>query len=116
LAQLLRRPGTTYAQIPGGRADLHEEVVQQVEIQIKYEGYIDRELRQVERAEKIARQKIPTNINYDEIKALRFESREKLKKILPEDLGQASRISGVNPADISILSIWIEKMRRDSEH
>ncbi|HBA83485.1 MAG TPA: tRNA uridine-5-carboxymethylaminomethyl(34) synthesis enzyme MnmG [Verrucomicrobia bacterium] len=114
LAQHLRRPGTGYLQVPGARRDLSDEVVNQVEICIKYEGYIERELRQVERSEKTSRVKIPSSINYDEIKALRYESREKLKKILPEDLGQASRISGVNPADISILAIWIDKLNRSS--
>lgn len=109
LAQTLRRPGTTYDKLPERRTDLPAEVIEQVEINVKYEGYIERELRQIERSEKLDHQKIPAWVNYDEIKALRFESREKLKQIQPDNLGQASRISGVNPSDIAILSIWIKK-------
>lgn len=110
LIQTLRRPGTTYADLPDRVEGLDEAVVRQVEIEIKYEGYIDRERRQVERTEKTERQRIPADLNYDEIKALRFEAREKLKNIRPENLGQASRISGVNPSDIAILSIWIRRV------
>jgi tRNA uridine 5-carboxymethylaminomethyl modification enzyme len=106
----------TYNRLPERRTDLPTDVVQQVEINVKYEGYIYRELKQIERAEKIERQKIPASINYDEIKALRFESREKLKKIQPDNLGHASRISGVNPSDIAILSMWIRKYARQTTH
>jgi tRNA uridine 5-carboxymethylaminomethyl modification enzyme len=109
LAQILRRPEMTYEKLPQWRADLAADVVQQVEINVKYEGYIERELKQIERAEKIDHQKIPAWVNYDEIKSLRFESREKLKQIQPDNLGQASRISGVNPSDIAILSVWIKR-------
>ncbi len=109
MAQTLCRPGTTYEMLLERRTDLPAEVIEQVEIKVKYEGYIERELRQIERAEKIERRKIPAWVNYDEIKALRFESREKLKQIRPDNLGQASRISGVNPSDIAILSIWIKR-------
>jgi tRNA uridine 5-carboxymethylaminomethyl modification enzyme len=109
LTQTLRRPEMTYEKLPERRTDLSADVVTQVEINVKYEGYIERELKQIERAEKIEHQKIPAWIDYDQIKALRFESREKLKKIQPDNLGQASRISGVNPSDIAILSIWIKK-------
>ena len=116
LAQTLRRPEMTYDKLPQRRADLPAEVIQQVEINLKYEGYIDREIKQIERAEKMEHQKIPAWINYDEIQALRFESREKLKKILPDNLGQAARISGVNPSDIAILSIWIKKGQRNSNN
>ena len=106
----------TYEKLPERRTDLSADVVTQVEINVKYEGYIERELKQIERAEKIEHQKIPAWINYDEIKALRFESREKLKKIQPDNLGQASRISGVNPSDIAILSIWIKKSAKQTTH
>lgn len=109
LAQTLRRPEMTYERLPGRRANLDADIVQQVEINVKYEGYIDREMKQIERADKIEHQRIPAWVDYDEIKALRFESREKLKQIQPDNLGQASRISGVNPSDIAILSIWIKK-------
>jgi tRNA uridine 5-carboxymethylaminomethyl modification enzyme len=109
LAQILRRPEMTYEKLPQRRADLAADIVQQVEINVKYEGYIERELRQIEHAEKTEHQKIPAWVNYDEIKSLRFESREKLKRIQPDNLGQASRISGVNPSDIAILSVWIKR-------
>ncbi len=109
LAQLLRRPGTTYTALPNARKDLSDEIVEQIEIRTKYAGYLARELQEVARTDKMARQTIPRDFPYDSIKALRFESREKLKKIQPEDLAQASRISGVTPADISILSIWLKK-------
>ena len=109
LAQILRRPENTYNHIPSCRSDLSESVKTQVEISIKYEGYIDREMRLIEKADRIAAQTIPSNFDYDKVTALRFESREKLKAIRPRDLGQAARISGVNPVDISILSIWLKK-------
>jgi len=111
LAQLLKRPGARYADLPGARAGLPAEAVEQIEIRAKYEGYIARELRQIERAADLERQVIPSWVNYDEIRALRFESKEKLKRVRPENLGQASRISGVNPSDISILSVWIKSRR-----
>lgn len=108
LAQMLMRPGARYADIPGRRSELPADVIEQVEIRIKYDGYIARELKHIERAESIERQVIPAWVNYDEIKSLRHESREKLKRIRPENLGQAARISGVNPSDISILAVWIK--------
>jgi tRNA uridine 5-carboxymethylaminomethyl modification enzyme len=108
LTQLLRRPGNDYAGLPGDKPHLPPEVVEQVEITVKYEGYIKREQGRIESFQTLEKVRIPKNIDYDAITALRFESREKLKKILPETLGQASRISGVNPADISILSVWLK--------
>ena len=108
LAQMLMRPGARYADLPGRRSELPADVIKQVEIRIKYDGYIARELKHIERAESIERQVIPAWVNYDEIKSLRHESREKLKRIRPENLGQAARISGVNPSDISILAVWIK--------
>ena len=108
LAQMLMRPGTRYTDLPGRRSELPADVIEQVEIRIKYDGYIARELKHIERAESIERQVIPAWVNYDEIKSLRHESREKLKRIRPENLGQAARISGVNPSDISILAVWIK--------
>ena len=109
LAQWLKRPELNYATLPGRRPDLPPEVVEQVEFSLKYEGYIDREWRQIEKADQISRQRIPAGFDYHAIGALRFESREKLSAIRPRDLGQASRISGVTPADISILSVWLKK-------
>lgn len=109
LAQWLKRPEINYATLPGRRTDLPLAVVEQVEFSLKYEGYIDREQRQIEKAGQIAKQRIPAGFNYHAIGALRYESREKLTAIRPCDLGQAARISGITPADIAILSVWFKK-------
>jgi len=111
LAQTLRRPGENYRSLPGANLDLPAEVIEQVEISMKYGGYIKREQGRIASFQTLEKKKIPKDFDYDAITALRFESREKLKKILPETLGQAARISGVNPADISILSVWIKANR-----
>lgn len=111
LAQILSRPDVHYAGLPGDKPDLPPEVVAQVEISIKYEGYIKREQGRIADLQTLEKQMIPADYDYDAITALRFESREKLKNIRPENLGQASRISGVNPADISILSVWLKAGR-----
>jgi len=111
LAQVLKRPEVSYADVPGYNAGLHAEVVQQVEVMIKYEGYITRELDRIGKAALMEHELIPLHINYGAITALRRESRDKLALIRPENLGQAARISGVNPADIAILSIWIKRLR-----
>ena len=110
LAQILRRPEMTYARLPG-REEVSEEVALQVEVRTKYEGYIERELRLAARSRRVEQQIIPASIDYDAIRAMRFEAREKLKQVRPENLGQASRISGVNPTDIAILSLWISRGR-----
>ena len=109
LAQTLKRPEVQYSTLPGRRQDLSPEIVEQVEFSLKYEGYIERETRQIEKSEQIAKQRIPEDFNYHAIPALRYESREKLSSIRPKDLGQALRISGVTPADISILSVCLKK-------
>ena len=109
LAQWLKRPDADYATLPGRRDDLPPEVAEQVEFNLKYEGYIARELRQIEKAEQIARQRFPPGFDFHAIPALRYESREKLSAIRPADLGQAARVSGVTPADIAILSVWLKK-------
>lgn len=111
LAQMLRRPEVRYAQLPDRRPDLHADEMEQVEINLKYEGYIARERTQIEKGGQLDRIRIPADLDYDAIRALRYESREKLKQIQPANLGQASRISGVNPSDIAILSVWIKKQR-----
>ena len=95
--------------MPKRNPDLPPEVVEQVEFELKYEGYVARERRQIEKAEQVARQRIPADFDYHAIRALRYESREKLSAIRPTDLGQAARISGVTPADIAILSVWLKK-------
>ncbi|MDR0993890.1 MAG: tRNA uridine-5-carboxymethylaminomethyl(34) synthesis enzyme MnmG [Verrucomicrobiota bacterium] len=109
LAKQLKRPEMTYAALPGRRSDLPPAVVEQVEFTLKYAGYIEREQRQIEKAEQVARQRIPENLDYHAIRALRHETREKLSAVRPRDLGQAQRISGITPADISILSVWLKK-------
>jgi len=108
LAQTLRCPGESYRTLPGANLNLPAEVIEQVEISVKYEGYIKREQGRIASFQTLEKVCIPKGFDYDAIVALRFESREKLKKILPETLGQAARISGVNPADISILSVWLK--------
>ncbi|MDD4118835.1 MAG: FAD-dependent oxidoreductase, partial [Kiritimatiellae bacterium] len=109
LAVWLKRPEMNYATLPGRRDDLPPEVVEQVEFELKYAGYIEREQRQIEKAEHVARQTIPAGFDFHAIGALRYETREKLSAIRPRDLGQAARISGVTPADIAILSVWLKK-------
>ena len=87
--------------------DLFSEVSEQINIFVKYEGYIKRQKKQVEQFKRLERKKIPDNINYDEVKSLRIEALQKLKEYRPASIGQASRISGVSPADISVLLIYI---------
>lgn len=111
LAQRLRRPEISYDQLPGSGIQLEDEVVRQVEIEVKYAGYIKREQERINAARKYECQAIPAGINYNDINGLRGEASEKLTKVKPENLGQASRISGVSPADISILSMWLKRAR-----
>ncbi|MDD6101943.1 MAG: tRNA uridine-5-carboxymethylaminomethyl(34) synthesis enzyme MnmG [Clostridiales bacterium] len=111
LAELIRRPELNYdmiAELDENRQDIPKEVSEQVEIEIKYEGYIERQRQQVEHFKKLENRKIPADINYDLIDSLRLEARQKLGKIRPESVGQASRISGVSPADISVLLVYLE--------
>ncbi|PFK51877.1 tRNA uridine-5-carboxymethylaminomethyl(34) synthesis enzyme MnmG [Bacillus thuringiensis] len=111
-SDLLRRPEMTYEHIHllvPSEVELSDEVTEQVEIQIKYEGYIEKSLQQVERMKKMESKKIPVDIDYDAISSLASEARQKLKDVRPLSMGQASRISGVNPADISILLVYIEQ-------
>ena len=109
---LLRRPQLHYedlAPFDPTRPDLPADVAEQVEISVKYEGYIQRQQKQVEDFRKMERHKIPANLDYHSIQGLRLEAREKLSEIRPLDLGQASRISGVSPADVAALMIWLER-------
>ena len=111
LAELLRRPEITYpdlAEIDGGRPALDYETAEQAETEIKYEGYIARQLRQVEEMRRTESRRIPADTDYSLIKGLRLEARAKLSAVRPENLGQASRISGVSPADVGVLLIWLE--------
>lgn len=112
LGQILRRPEMDYASLPQDASDLDEDVIKQVEIEVKYAGYIKREKERIDAAKRQEKQLIPVGFDYDQIKSLRFEAREKLNQIQPENLGQAARISGVNPSDVSILGMW---MKRQSE-
>lgn len=111
VAELIRRPQLSYedlAPFDSSRPELPRAISAQAEISLKYEGYIKRQLKQVEEFTRMEKRLIPENINYDEITGLRLEAREKLKKIRPHSFGQASRISGVSPADISVLMVWME--------
>ena len=110
-SDLLKRPEMNYGhieQLAKSEVELDQDIMEQVEIHIKYEGYIEKSLQQVERLKKMEDKKIPEDIDYDAISGLATEARQKLKKIHPLSLAQASRISGVNPADISILLVYLE--------
>lgn len=112
LAELLKRPQLSYALLAPfdlTRPDLPAEIFEQVEIELKYEGYIRRQEAQIREMRRLEGKKIPANIDYTAIDGLRLEAREKLSKIRPENVGQASRISGVSPADISVLLIYLAK-------
>ena len=111
LIQILCRPEMKYKDLPGAKK-LPDEVIQQIEIRVKYQGYIEREEEQILRLDQSESALIPSWIDYNEIKTLRYESRQKLNKIRPDNLGQASRIPGVNPPDIAILSVWIKRGRK----
>ena len=112
LAELIRRPELSYdklADIDEKRPELPYDVEEQVNINIKYDGYIRRQMRQVEQFKKLENKKIPENINYDEIQSLRIEAKQKLNAIRPASIGQASRISGVSPADVSVLLVYLKQ-------
>ena len=118
MSELLKRPEITYKalrEIDTERPELTSQEAEEVEIQVKYEGYIKLEEAQVEKFKKLEAKKLDEDINYEEIKGLRLEARQKLNKIKPISVGQASRISGVSPADISVLLIYLEmKNRKDN--
>lgn len=116
LAELMCRPELSYealAEIDKERKWLPDSVIEQVNIEIKYEGYIARQLKQVEQYKKMEKRRIPVNIDYDDIGGLRLEARQKLKKYSPVSVGQASRISGVSPADISVLLVYLERFKNN---
>ena len=115
LAELIRRPELNYdmvSQFDKDRRDIPDDVKEQVNINIKYEGYITREMKQVEHFKKLEKKLIPENIDYDDISGLRIEATQKLKAHKPRSIGQASRISGVSPADITVLLVYMEQHRR----
>ena len=114
MAELLKRPEIKYeylADIDPERPELSKEVTEQVEINIKYDGYIKRQLKQVEQFKKLENKKIPMDLDYKEIGSLRAEAVQKLEAYRPLSIGQASRISGVSPADISVILVYLEQRK-----
>ena len=114
LAELIRRPELNYdalAPVDPERPELLRGVAEQVNIHIKYDGYIRRQQKQVEQFQKLENKRIPDDLDYDEVPSLRLEARQKLKAVRPVSVGQASRISGVSPADISVLLVWLEQKK-----
>ena len=115
LSELLKRTELTYdilKQIDKDRVELPDDVKEEVEIMVKYEGYIKMQESQVESFKKLEKKLLPDDINYDDVKGIRIEARQKLNKIRPYSIGQASRISGVSPADISVLLVYLEQRKR----
>ena len=111
LVDLIRRPELDYdklAPIDPDRPELSDEVREEVNIYIKYEGYLTRQAKQVAQFKKLESKMIPTDIDYNDVSSLRIEARQKLTKLRPANIGQASRISGVSPADISVLLVYLE--------
>jgi len=118
LAELLKRPELDYEKLKvldENRKSLPQEVIEQVQVATAYEGYIKRQIAQVEQFKKMENKKIPADIDFDQIYGLSFEGREKLKKVRPISIGQASRISGVHPSDITVLMIYLETKRRKNK-
>ena len=114
LAELIRRPELSYeaiAPLDKERPELPWDVQEQVDINIKYEGYIRRQLKQVEQFKKLEAKKIPADLDYEKVGSLRIEARQKLEEYRPISIGQASRISGVSPADISVLLVYLASAR-----
>lgn len=114
LSDMLKRPELDYeklAEVDENRPDLPVEIWEQAEIRLKYEGYINRQMQQVEQFRKMEERPLPQNCDYSNIHGLRLEARQKLNKIQPTSLGQASRISGVSPSDISVLIVWLESQK-----
>lgn len=115
LMELLKRPQISYAglaAVDNSRPELAQHIVDHLEVQIKYEGYIRKQLQQIEKFKRLEDKKLSENIDYSQIEGLRIEAKEKLEKFRPLSIGQASRISGVSPADINVLLIYLEKHRR----
>ena len=115
LAELIRRPELTYddlAAVDKERPELPWDVKQQVEINLKYDGYIKRQMKQVEQFKKLETKKIPEDLDYEKVGSLRIEARQKLEAYRPVSIGQASRISGVSPADVSVLLVYLEQYRK----
>ena len=116
LSELLKRTELTYAvlaEIDKDRPELPDDVKEEVEIVVKYEGYIKMQEAQVERFKKLETKILPEDISYEEIKGISLEGRQKLDKFKPYSIGQASRISGVSPADISVLLVYLEQKKKE---
>jgi tRNA uridine 5-carboxymethylaminomethyl modification enzyme len=109
LAQLLRQPGMRYKSIISTNSNISDDVIHQVEVSCKYAGYIARQENEVARSKNLEDKQIPAEFDYGTVPSLRTEARQKLIKIRPATLGQASRISGVSPADIGILTVWLKR-------
>lgn len=109
LIKILSRPEVSYKDLPSRDDSLSEEVVQQVEIAVKYAGYIDRQELEVKKFKKLEAKAIPDMFDFSTVPSLRLEARQKFAKIRPTTIGQAARISGVSPADISILMVWLKR-------
>ena len=109
LAQLIRRPEMSYKSLPNRDDSLSEEVAQQIEIELKYAGYIERQEAEVEKFREIEAKKIPDWMDYNQVPSLRTEARQKLSEMRPLTVGHAARISGVSPADICLLMIWMKR-------
>jgi tRNA uridine 5-carboxymethylaminomethyl modification enzyme len=115
LLDLLKRPELNYESLAcfdDERPELDADIIEQVQIKTKYDGYIKKQLKQIEQFKKMESKKLPENINFDDIKGLRIEARQKLDKIRPDSIGQASRISGVSPADVNVLLVYLEQQKR----
>jgi tRNA uridine 5-carboxymethylaminomethyl modification enzyme len=116
LAKILKRPGVKYQDLqklhPSFSNGLPEDVVEQVEIQIKYEGYIENELERIEKFKRLEKKKIPEDFDYTNLVGLSNESKQKLAEIRPYSVGQAARISGIRPTDISILLVYLERAKK----
>ena len=112
LIDLIKRPQLSYdalKTIDLDRPDIDSNIFEQIEIEVKYEGYIKKQMAQIEQMRRMESKLLPTNFDYTTISGLRLEAQEKLNKVHPNNLGQASRISGVSPADISVLVIWLSR-------
>jgi tRNA uridine 5-carboxymethylaminomethyl modification enzyme len=109
LAQILRRPEVTHKDLPQPSCNLPREVIEQVQILVKYAGYLDRQENEVNKLKSLEHKNIPTDFDYTQVPSLRKEARQKLASIRPATLGQAGRISGVSPADLSILLVWLKR-------
>ena len=118
LAELMKRPEVTYenlAEIDKDRKPLSKHVITKLEVAIKYQGYIEKQLQQIENFKKLENKKLDAQFDYSEVSGLRIEATQKLNQLKPDSVGQASRISGVSPADINVLLIYLEKKRRENE-